>query len=69
MKKPIYLSTRWTWRQALLGSLLSLSLCGAGSVLAAEELPMKIHLDVDGQSVTATLDDSAAVTLWPSTSR
>lgn len=60
MKKPIFLSTRWTWCQALLSSLLGLSLWGAGSALAAEDLPMKIHLDVDGQSVTATLDDSAA---------
>ena len=60
MKKPIFLSTRWIWCQALLSSLLGLSLWGAGSALAAEDLPMKIHLDVDGQSVTATLDDSAA---------
>lgn len=60
MKKPIDLSTRCTWRQAQLGSLLSLSLWGVGIVQAAEELPMKIHLDVDGQSVTATLDESAA---------
>mgnify|MGYP000383028757 CR=1 FL=1 len=61
MKKPIYPFTRCTWPQALLSSLLlSLSLGGAGMALAAEELPMKIHLDVDGQRVTATLDDSAA---------
>jgi len=61
MKTPTYLSNRWTWHQALLSSLLlGLSLGSACSVLATEVLPMKIHLDVEGESVTATLDDSAA---------